>query len=159
MDGRPSVVPKAWQGFVAGWLQNGLFPVIGKLRYRVRYEQIAKGHGNIVQHPADPTVSRPDSSKPDPRVLRFRPRGSLLVRPTARPPVVPDLDKYERSSEDPAEYRHRMMMNLIGLAFAVGLIGAGLWIAEVMANLRKNQDCAFSGRRNCTEIQTPLDAR
>jgi hypothetical protein len=33
------------------------------------------------------------------------------------------------------------------------LIGAGLWLADTMASLRRNQDCALAGHRNCLRIE------
>jgi hypothetical protein len=29
---------------------------------------------------------------------------------------------------------------------------AGIWLAEQFALLQKNQDCVFSGRKNCTDM-------
>ena len=81
----------------------------------------------------------------DGRVLRFRHRRSDELEP-------PDLSKYERGRE-PEDYRHRMLMNIAGLAVLGLLIGVGLWLATSIADLRKNQDCALSGRRNCTPIE------
>ena len=85
------------------------------------------------------------SDEEDGRVLRFRHRRSDELTP-------PDLSKYERGRE-PEDYRHRMLMNIAGLAAVVLLIGIGLWLATSIADLRKNQDCALSGRRNCTPIE------
>jgi hypothetical protein len=64
---------------------------------------------------------------------------------------VGDLRQYERSGE-PEDYSRRMIVNAIAFAFIVMLTLAGIWLAETLALLRKNQDCAFSGRRNCTPI-------
>ncbi|MEX0841431.1 MAG: hypothetical protein WD039_03995 [Xanthobacteraceae bacterium] len=36
---------------------------------------------------------------------------------------------------------------------------AGVWIAETMALWQKNQDCAFSGRRNCVDIGAQIRER
>jgi hypothetical protein len=35
------------------------------------------------------------------------------------------------------------------------LIVAGLWIANRIAEMRKNQDCVLSGKRNCAPIEIP----
>jgi len=32
---------------------------------------------------------------------------------------------------------------------------AGVWMADKIAEMRKNQDCVLSGRRNCTPIDVP----
>ena len=81
----------------------------------------------------------------DGRVLPFRHRRSDEL-------VPPDLSKYERGRE-PEDYGHRMLMNIAGLAVLGLLIGVGLWLATSIADLRKNQDCALSGRLNCTPIE------
>ena len=87
--------------------------------------------------------------EPERRVLRFR-RGRAGV-PQA-PPPVDDLAKYERGNETD-DYRHRMIVNAVAFVFVMALIGAGLWLADTMAQLRRNQDCVLSGRRNCVPIE------
>jgi hypothetical protein len=72
-------------------------------------------------------------------------------RPT---PPVEDLAKYERSEEGD-DYRHRMITNAIALVFVVLLVIGGVWIANKMAEIRKNQDCVLTGRRGCTPIDVP----
>lgn len=74
-------------------------------------------------------------------------------------PPVPDLDKYERVPDEPDDFRHRMLMNGLGLVVTVVLIMTGIWIAEVMAHMRKDQDCVLTGRSNCASIQQPDRAR
>jgi len=86
-------------------------------------------------------------------VVSFR-RGRPL--PTPPPEPVEDLTKYERS-EGPDDYRHRMIVNLLGFAFVIALIGAGYWLADTMASMRKNQDCVLSGRRGCTPVEVTKD--
>ena len=71
---------------------------------------------------------------------------------TPSSPPVDDLTKYERG-ECPDDYRHRMIVNVVAFVFVVGLIGAGLWLADTMAAMRKNQDCVLSGRRGCTPVE------
>jgi hypothetical protein len=109
--------------------------------------------------PTDRAVNRPSPSEPHGQILPFRPRGSLFARNTPPPPLVPDLEKYERAPDEPDDFRHRMLMNCLGLAFTVALIMAGLWIAEVMAHMRKDQDCVLTGRSNCTPIDAPVQSR
>ena len=84
------------------------------------------------------------------RVVSFR-----SGRPVARPPdpqPVEDLAKYQ-GKETKEEYRDRMIVNLAAFAFIAALIGAGWWLAETMAQVRKNEDCAESGRRNCVPLE------
>jgi hypothetical protein len=41
------------------------------------------------------------------------------------------------------------------LAFFVVLVAAGIWLLGTMADVRKVQDCAAQGRRNCGTIDVP----
>lgn len=83
-------------------------------------------------------------------VVHFRHRRSAdLAEPE-------DLAKFESAGE-PDDYRHRMLVNVAAGIFVVVLIGSGLWLANTMADIRKNQDCALSGRRNCAPIEVPRD--
>ena len=92
------------------------------------------------------------SSESEPRVVNFR-RGPAAARaPAAGPAPVEDLAKYERS-EGADDYRHRMIVNVAAFLFVIGLIGAGIWLADTMARMRKNQDCVLSGRRGCTPVE------
>ena len=98
------------------------------------------------------------ASNQEGRVLRFRPRGSTFGRPLPPPSPVKDLGKYEgHAGAD--DYRHRMIMNAAGLAVAVILVIGGIWIANTMAQMRKNQDCVLSGRRGCTPVEVPVQPR
>ena len=94
------------------------------------------------------------------RVLSFRPRGliSLPSPPqtwqgtsSSRSPVE-DVGKYERAGPEQDDYRHRMMVNLAALAVCGLLIVVGVWIANTIAELRRDQDCVLAGRRNCAQI-------
>jgi hypothetical protein len=80
-----------------------------------------------------------------------------MVSPRApSPPTVDDLSKYERGDK-PDDYRHRMVVNVVAFVFVIGLIAAGLWLADTMAAMRKNQDCVLSGRRGCTPVEVTKD--
>jgi hypothetical protein len=93
-------------------------------------------------------------------VLSFRrraavssaPRTSVPLSPT-RPPVD-DVGKYERVG-DGDDYRHRMLTNALGLAICTLLVLTGVWIANKMADIRRDQDCVLAGRRNCAQLQIP----
>ena len=85
------------------------------------------------------------------RVLLFPRRRSRA--PLRVPSPVDDLAKFERG-EDTDDYRHRMKVNVAAFVVVVLLIGAGLWLAETMAELRKHEECLLSGRHNCTPIET-----
>ncbi|HMF26103.1 MAG TPA: hypothetical protein VKG24_28815 [Pseudolabrys sp.] len=84
------------------------------------------------------------------RVIKFR-RGSTTAQ-SSPPSPVKDLTKYERS-EDADDYRHRMIVNIAAFLVVVALIGTGIWLADTMAAMRKNQDCVLSGRRNCAPVE------
>ena len=64
---------------------------------------------------------------------------------------IDDLRKYERGTEAD-DYGRRMIINAAAFVFIVMLTLAGIWLAEQFALLRKNQDCAVSGRKNCADI-------
>jgi hypothetical protein len=71
---------------------------------------------------------------------------------------VGDLRKFEQT-QDGDDYRHRMMVNIAAGAVALLLIIAGLWLADALSSMRKNQDCVLSGRRGCTPVDAPVQPR
>ena len=95
-------------------------------------------------------TDRSSSSDSGPRVVRF-PRSRVRAPMPAASPVK-DLAQFERG-EAADDYRHRMIVNLIAFVFVLALIGVGYWLAETMAEMRKNQDCVLSGRRGCTPVE------
>lgn len=98
----------------------------------------------------------PSSAESERRVVNFR-RGQASARPPVAPSApVEDLAKYQRS-EGADDYRHRMMLNIATFLFVIGLIGAGIWLADTMARMRKDQDCVLSGRRGCTPVEVSKD--
>jgi hypothetical protein len=91
------------------------------------------------------------------RVLPFQRQGQSRPRVPARPPEdspVEGVEKYERSQE-PDNYRQRMINNGLAFAFCILLVAIGIWLATTIAEMRKNQDCVLSGRRNCANVVTP----
>lgn len=93
------------------------------------------------------------------RVISFR-RGRPGAGPPGGEPVPPDnLAKFAQSRETPEDYRHRMIVNAAGLLFVVALIGVAVWLADTMADMRRNQDCVLSGRRGCTPVDVDKDRR
>lgn len=102
-----------------------------------------------------PTPSSDDSTG---RVLRFRPRHSKS--PIGLPPASPveDLGRYERV-EEPDDFHHRMKMNGLALIAIIVLVLTGLWIADTMARMRKDQDCVLTGRRGCAPVDVPVVPR
>src|SRR6185312_11127385 len=96
---------------------------------------------------------RSPSSPHEGRVLRFRRRPTETHAPGALPPHVADLGKYQRVDDKEDDYRHRMLVNAIAFVFVAALIGAGLWLADSIAQMRKNQDCVLAGHRGCTPVE------
>jgi hypothetical protein len=50
-----------------------------------------------------------------------------------------------------------MTVNIAAFAVVLALIGVGIWLADTMAQMRKNQDCVLSGRRGCTPVEFNRD--
>jgi hypothetical protein len=95
---------------------------------------------------------KPSPSDDQQRVVNFR-RGPAGTRPQPPAPTpVEDLAKYE-GHESPDDYRNRMIVNVAAFLFVAALIGAGLWLADTMARMRKDQDCVLSGRRGCAPVE------
>jgi hypothetical protein len=90
-------------------------------------------------------------SNGDHRVISFRTRRTVAGKPDS--PDKEDLSAYARTPEDPAEYRHRMAVNAAVALLVAGLIGVAIWLADTMADMRRNQDCVLSGRRGCTPVE------
>jgi hypothetical protein len=100
------------------------------------------------------------------RVVTFRPRSSRPYdrgsrdRPPADFPttVVADLQRYQRAREE-EDYRHRMAVNVLALAFCIVLAIAGVWLANEIAEMKRIQDCVLSGRAGCVPLAIPLDRK
>ncbi len=107
------------------------------------------------------------ASDPDHQVIPLRKTSAYQAQAAANAaknaaqdgPQIGDLDRYPEAADETDDYRHRMMTNIAGVAIAVALIAAGIWIADTMASMRKNQDCVLSGRRGCAPIDAPLPQR
>jgi hypothetical protein len=109
------------------------------------------------------TSQEPSNDEEKGRVLPFRPRAprswnaQLRVRDNLRSPVD-DLSKYSRAPDE-EDYRHRMVVNLLAFLVLAVIVYCGIWLANTMAQLRKDQDCALSGRTNCSPIRLPVEPR
>lgn len=84
------------------------------------------------------------------RVLTFpdRLRRRTPPAPTQNGQAVEDLSRFE-AGDGADDYRRRMIVNVIAFAFIGLLTWAGIWLADAIAMLRKNHDCAMSGGRIC----------
>ncbi|NWG26213.1 MAG: hypothetical protein HXY30_17660 [Pseudorhodoplanes sp.] len=74
-------------------------------------------------------------------------------RRAAASQATDDLKKFQHSGEAD-DYRHRMTMNVAGLAVVTVLIVAAIWIADSLAEMRKSHDCALGGRA-CAKVAVP----
>jgi hypothetical protein len=89
-----------------------------------------------------------------PRVLRPRPKASSAER-SGRPRREAEIEDFEEPEDNGS---HRTLANLVGLVLVVGLIATGIWLAHAIADMRRGEDCVFSGRRNCMPIEIPSAA-
>ena len=66
----------------------------------------------------------------------------------------------ERTTPEPPEDEgNRTVENAVMLGFFLVLVAAGIWLLGTMADIRKVQDCAAQGRRNCATIEVLDRAR
>jgi hypothetical protein len=110
------------------------------------------------------------------QVLQFRPRARTTERPFSGSPstsptlahesidhennLLDDLARYEREAEEePINYRHRMLMNVMAVAIVTVLVGVGVWLADTIAEMERDQDCVLQGRQNCAPIEIPRTNR
>jgi hypothetical protein len=93
------------------------------------------------------------------QVLRFKPRlGKALIHARTTEPAEDDIDefaRFEQEQDEPIDYRHRAIMNLIAVAVLTLLIGLSVWIANTISDLQREQDCLMQGRSNCAPIELP----
>jgi hypothetical protein len=110
---------------------------------------------------------RPNSNEADAQdsgqVLHFRQRrraAQQLARVTPAAPddhknePIDDLARYEQEDEND-NYRNRMLMNAIAVIVVTLLVGVGVWLADTIAAMQKDQDCVMQGRGNCSPIEFP----
>jgi hypothetical protein len=106
---------------------------------------------------------RPEAGgiRPSAQILQFRPRERLGHHPVDGATTAPetelldDLAQYEQDREEEGEinYPHRMLMNVIAVAVVAMLIGVGVWLADTIANMERDQDCILQGRQNCAPVE------
>jgi hypothetical protein len=61
--------------------------------------------------------------------------------------------------EPPEDEGNRGVENAVMFGFFAVLVAAGIWLLGTMADIRKVQDCAAQGRRNCATVEAPERAR
>jgi hypothetical protein len=59
------------------------------------------------------------------------------------------------ADKPPEDDGNRALENIVMLGFFIVLVVAGIWLLGTMADVRKAQDCAAQGRRNCGTIEVP----
>ena len=91
--------------------------------------------------------------RPPPLIRPARPARSHLEQPGIAPPD--DLAQYEQDQDEVVDYRQRMLMNVIALAVVAFLVSTGVWLADTIAEMERDQDCVMQGRVNCAPIGLP----
>ncbi|MGY3445773.1 hypothetical protein [Bradyrhizobium sp. USDA 4473] len=61
--------------------------------------------------------------------------------------------------EPPEDEGNRGIENAVMFGFFAVLVAVGIWLLGTMADIRKVQDCAAQGRRNCATVELPERAR
>ena len=69
------------------------------------------------------------------------------------------LEPPEQGSGKQEEGGNRAIENAVMFGFFVVLVALGIWLLGTMADVRKAQDCAAQGRRNCATIDVPQRTR
>jgi hypothetical protein len=64
-------------------------------------------------------------------------------------------DGGKNAPEPPEDRGNRTVENAVMLGFFAVLVVLGIWLLGTMADVRKMQDCAAQGRRNCVSIDVP----
>ena len=62
-------------------------------------------------------------------------------------------------TEPPEKVGSRATEHAVMLGFFRVLVAAGVWLLGSMADIRKAQDCAAQGRRNCGTMEIPSPSR
>jgi hypothetical protein len=121
------------------------------------------GSSKLAHEPPEPEATLHSG-----QVLQFRPRARFAERPFSASPtlanesvdhdsrLLDDLSRYEQDAEDePINYRHRMLMNVMAVVVVTVLVGVGVWLADTIAEMERKQDCVLQGRQNCAPIEIP----
>ena len=69
--------------------------------------------------------------------------------------LLDDLAEYEQDQDEIVDYRQRTVMNVIALAVIAFLVSTGVWFADTIAAMERDQDCVMQGRVNCAPIELP----
>ena len=91
-------------------------------------------------------------------VVNIRTRRPVYPAPGLAEPPAEELGKFARNDQ-PDDFNHRMLVNLIAFGFVTLLVVSALWLANSLATMQKDQDCVLSGKRGCTPVETPVKTR
>ena len=123
-------------------------------------DSMREGGSKLAHDPTEVEEARPTA-----QILQFRPRFAATVGDHPSPglanadgpesELLDDLDRYEqdREEDETINYPQRMLMNIIAVAVVTLLIGVGVWLADTIANMEREQDCVLQGRQNCAPIE------
>ncbi len=112
--------------------------------------------------------NRPDTNEAEARtsgqVLQFQQRRRVPQRPPRGTRATPG-DPESEPKDDFAQFehdegnvndRHRMLMNILAIGIVTLLIGVGVWLADTIADMERNQDCVMQGLNNCSPLEVPV---
>jgi hypothetical protein len=95
------------------------------------------------------------------QVLQFPQRRTPLISGIAATDLTAEpfdaLARYEQ--DEPPDDRTRTLMNVVAVGIAAFLVAAGVWVADVISDVDRIQDCVMQGRINCAPIQLPIPNR
>jgi len=128
-----------------------------------RLEILPQKRSLAIMRSSKAVIERPTPCDAGPlgQVLKFEPRrpGKPLFASARLQPAEDDFDdfaRFEQEPDEPIDYRHRMIMNLIAVAILTSLVCLGVWIADTISVLQREQDCLMQGRSNCAPIEVPI---
>lgn len=101
--------------------------------------------------PRETDPPSPDVTDVFGQIIPFRPRPAEQS-PHPQPAGV---DASPNEGTEAEEFKHRTLVNVAAFVFLAGLIGAGIWLAASISDLRRTQDCVLANRPNCAQIDVP----
>lgn len=102
-------------------------------------------------------MTQSQAPDPDNRVVDIR--SSRKFQKAHLPAPAGNIEQFERGEDEPDDFRHRMVANVLAFGFVALLIVGAIWLADSILTMRKKQDCGLQGRKNCVPIEAPVSAR
>jgi hypothetical protein len=78
----------------------------------------------------------------------------LLPAAISRDAKVPMIKPPDRTKEEKDAESRRDTVNLLAVIICLVILIVGFWLVNRLWEMKKLQDCVFSGRRNCAPIET-----